>query len=301
MKRLFFLSAVIGFGLVLWATPQVYAQEVDAFMLEEITVTAQKREESQQKVAITMDTVSGEDIRQTGGNDLEDIISNLSGVYINKAGDGMRVSIRGMSDDVSPTGTLQNMSNSTPSVAVNTDGVFSSRRASGSALYDLERVEVLYGPQSTLYASNSPGGIVNIVTADPKLDLYQASGTVEYGSYEMLHTEGSLNVPVSGSVAMRAAFNTSVRDGYMENGSDDEDTKSGRLKLLYQPADALSMVLTGEVTKSGGSGYSGIDMFIDEGDLDDPWDNSDEDAPIPRRSDDKSSPPVSTGASGSAI
>jgi iron complex outermembrane receptor protein len=148
-------------------------------------------------------------------------------------------------------------------------------------------VEVLYGPQSTLYASNSPGGIVNIVTADPKLDLYQASGTVEYGSYEMLHTEGSLNVPVSGSVAMRAAFNTSVRDGYMENGSDDEDTKSGRLKLLYQPADALSMVLTGEVTKSGGSGYSGIDMFIDEGDLDDPWDNSDEDAPIPRRSDDK--------------
>lgn len=284
MKEKLGCLSVVGALVLLLAAPLGHAQEADEFMLEEITVTAQKREENQQKVAITMGSVAGEDIKESGSNDLEEIISMMSGVFINKAGDGLRVSIRGMSDDITPTGQLENVSNSTPTVAVNTDGVFSSSRQSGSALFDLERVEVLYGPQSTMYASNSPGGIVNIVTANPKLALYEASGTVEYGNYGLLHTEGSLNVPVSDSVAFRSAFSTSSHDGYMANGSDDEDTKAGRFKIMYNPVEAFSFVATAELTRGGGSGYSGIDIFIDEGDLADPWDNSDEELPTGRTS-----------------
>lgn len=263
-------------SIVLLTCPSSNADEYDGeeFMLEEITVTAQKREQNQQKVPVAMETVSGEDIREMGYNSLEQIMSAMSGVYINRSPDGVRVSIRGMSDDTTPTGTLMNISNSTPSVAVNVDGVFTSRRSSGQGLYDLERVEVLYGPQSTLYSSNSPGGIVNIETANPKIDAKEVSGTLKIGNYDLIQTEGVLNVPVGGSFAIRTAFTSVIRDGYMANGADDEDSRSARIKALFQPSEKFSILLTGQKDKGGGHGYSGTDNFIDQDDLSDPWDNS---------------------------
>jgi iron complex outermembrane receptor protein len=283
------ISAVFGIVLLLSGPLGVGAQESeeDTFTLEEITVTAQKRSENQQKVAVAMDTVSGEEMRELGYTNLEEIMSSISTAFINKAGDGMRVSIRGMSDDIRAAGSLGDFSVSTPTVAVNVDGVYTSRRNSGSGLYDMERVEVLFGPQSTMYSTSSPGGIVNIVTADPKLDNYEASGSLTYGNYETLQSEGMVNVPVTDTMAIRAAFSTSVRDGYLANGSDDEDSKSARLKALYQAGDTLSVVVTGEYTTRGGNGYSGINMFVDQDDLEDPWDNSYADTPPPRSQDDK--------------
>jgi iron complex outermembrane receptor protein len=229
-----------------------------------------------------METVSGEEMKALGYTNLEEIMSSISTAFINKAGDGMRVSIRGMSDDIRAAGSLGDLTVSTPTVAVNVDGMYTSRRNSGSGLYDMERVEVLFGPQSTLYSTSSPGGIVNIVTADPKLDTYGASGSITYGNYDTLQTEGMINAPVTDAIALRAAFSTSIRDGYLANGSDDEDAKSARLKALYNPSDEFSIVLTGEYTKTGGKGYSGITMFVSPDDLDDPWDNSSQDAPPPR-------------------
>jgi len=263
-------------GLALGYTPKIFAQDSgsDEFTLEEITVTAQKREENQQKVAIAMQTFSGDELRELGYNDLDEIISQISNAFVNTAGDGMRVSLRGMADTIVTMGALNDMSISTPTVAVNVDGVYSSRRKSGSGLYDMERVEVLYGPQSTLYATSSPGGIVNIVTAEPKTDKYEAGGTLEYGNYNNLQMQGMVNAPVSDKIALRAAFNTSVRDGYLANGADDDDSKSARLKALFKPSDRLSFILTGELTNRGGHGYSGTAAFISESDVDDPWDNS---------------------------
>lgn len=271
---------VLCFVFTLSCTSFVIAQEAatEEFTLEEITVTAQKREENQQKVPIAMEVVSGDEMRELGRNNLDDIISSISGVYVNTAGDGMRVSIRGVSDTSQTRGSLGTMSNSMPSVAVNTDGIYTASRSSGSNLYDIERMEVLFGPQSTLYASNSPGGIVNIVTGSPKTDIYETYGSLEYGNYNSLKTEGMINVPINEGLALRAAFVTSVRDGYMANGSDDDDTKSARLKALLKPTDKLSFTLTGLFTINAGAGYSGIDMFVDQDDVSDPWDNSYEDA-----------------------
>jgi iron complex outermembrane recepter protein len=283
-RRICLLAISISLILFICVVSQAFAQESvpEDFTLEEITVTAQKRAENQQKVAIAMDTISGDEMKELGQSDLDEILSTVSSAFINRAGDGMRVSIRGMADDITPTGQLQDMSNSTPSVAVNMDGVFTARRASGSALYDLERVEVLYGPQSTLYASNSPGGIVNIVTANPKIDKYEASGTLEYGNYNLIHTEGSMNAPISDVMAIRASFNASVHDGFMANGSDDEDTKSARLKVLFKPVEKFSFVATGEYSRSGGNGFSGITMFKSQDDVNDPWDNGSSSNPTPR-------------------
>jgi iron complex outermembrane receptor protein len=92
------------------------------------------------------------------------------------------------------------------------------------------------------------------------------------GSYELIHTEGVVNVPVRETLGFRAAFSTNKRDGYLSNGGDNEDSKSIRMKGLYQPREDLSFQLTVEHTKDGGSGYSGgVEAFIDESDVSDPW------------------------------
>lgn len=259
------------------------AQETDEFTLEEITVTAQKRNENQQKVAISMETLSGEDINKMGQNDIEEILTNVSSVLINKASDGLRVSIRGLSQD---QGVFNNVQASTPTVAVNKDGVYTNRSNSGQGLYDIERVEVLFGPQSTMYASSSPGGVVNIITSDPKTDRYSGSASVEYGSFNLLHTSGAANVPVTDTFALRAAFSSSVRDGYLSNGEDDEDSKSARLKALYQPSENFSIVFTGEYERVGGLGIGGVEAFGDQDDVD-PWTAANDATGIPKVEDQK--------------
>jgi iron complex outermembrane receptor protein len=274
MKKVWFLFSAVLFAFVvaIGAAPSVSAQDDDSneFQLEEITVTAQKRAESQQKVAIAMEVLSAEDLRVAGKNSLDDILSDVGSVMIQKAADGIRVSLRGVSDD---SRTFHNASVSTPTVAVNMDGVYSNRKDMSSGLFDLERVEVLFGPQSTMYSSNSPGGIVNVETARPKLDKFEASGTLEVGNYDLLHTQGMVNLPLAETVALRMAFTTSEHDGYVSNGGDSEDTSNGRLRLLYQPTENLSFILTGEVSRTADAFGNGVDPFEKESDVDDPWES----------------------------
>jgi iron complex outermembrane receptor protein len=258
----------LGLGIILEAAPAAMAQEDDAFYLEEITVTAQKRSENQQKVAMAMQVLSAEDIQTKGKNSLDEMLADIPSVVINKANDGLRISLRGITDD---TQTNHGQSVSMPTVALNVDGVFSNRKDTGTGLFDVERVEVLYGPQSTLYASNSPGGIVNVVTANPKLEKYEASGLLEYGNYDLLHTQGVMNAPIGSTVALRAAFSTSSHDGYLSNGGLDEDAKSARLRALYQPTEAFSVVVTGEIAKRTSQQFAAVDAFDDQDDLEDPW------------------------------
>jgi iron complex outermembrane recepter protein len=269
-KRCVALSLGLGLVLILGGIPQVFAQESgsEEFTLEEITVTAQKRSENQQKVPIAMDTITGDEITELGKTNLNSILDNIASVLINTASDGYRVSIRGMSNDNSQFQLIQA---STPTVAVNTDGVYTNRNDGGQGLYDVSSVEVLYGPQSTMYASASPGGIVNIATSNPKTDRFSVSGSVEAGSYSLLRTQGSLNVPLTDKIAVRAAFATNKHDGYLSNGTNDEDTKSARLKTLFQPTDNLSIMLTGEISKVGGLGFSGVTKFVNQDDVSDPW------------------------------
>jgi iron complex outermembrane receptor protein len=274
MKKLFMLifSTVLCLGLLIGDPSSLLAQgqSSDEFTLEEITVTAQKREENQQKVAVAMEVFAGQDLQEMAKTDIDQILSGTSTAFINRTEEGLRVQLRGVGFDT-PAGYGFGAGTVPGTVSVNLDGIYTSRRPTGTNLYDIERVEVLFGPQSTTYASNAPGGIVNVNTARPKIDTYEASGTLEYGSYNLLHTEGVLNVPIGKTFALRAGFNTNVRDGYLSNGGDNEDSKQARLRGLWTPNEKLSILVTGEYQVSTTRGMSSTRGFIDQDDVEDPW------------------------------
>jgi iron complex outermembrane receptor protein len=168
---LFFMTLTIGFILAFGDVSALFAQETDAeeFTLEEIIVTAQKREENQQKVPIAMEVIKGDTLALMGKDNVDDILKDVSNVMINTSSDGMRVSMRGIADD---SGVMEGQHVGGSTVAINVDGAYNNMSNVGNNLFDVERVEVLFGPQSTMYGSNSPGGIINVETANPKTDQF---------------------------------------------------------------------------------------------------------------------------------
>ncbi len=269
MKRkccLLFFAVLAGIALVVSGIPSVFAQESnksdksDEFQLEEVVVTAQKRAENQQKVPIAMDVISGEDLLGTGKNNVDSILRDLSNVLINKSPDGMRVTVRGLADENSP---WHDMHVSTPTVAVNIDGAYNSSSAAGQNLFDVERIEVLAGPQSTLYGSNSPGGIVNVVTASPKTDKFATSASVEAGNYSLFNGQVMVNAPiVKDLLAMRLAAQKSKRGSWIDGSDNSQDTDTVRLKTLYQPTQNFSADITLNWSKAKSGGNLGGNVLL---------------------------------------
>jgi iron complex outermembrane recepter protein len=246
-KRVFYIiiTLIVGLMFVFGDAFVLCAQETesDEFTLEEITVTAQKRAENSQKVAIAMDVISGDQLADMGKSNIDEILGNMSTVMINNSPDGMRVSVRGLTETEAP---FHDMHTSTPTVAINIDGAYNSSSSAGMNMFDIERVEVLYGPQSTMYSSNSPGGIVNVVTAAPKTDRYSANASAELGSFSLINFQFAGNAPiVKDKLALRLAAQVYKRDSYYE-GEDQtgEDTKSARLKALWQASDKFNTIVT---------------------------------------------------------
>ncbi len=248
--------------LILCSPPALFAQKSDpeAFTLEEVTVTATKRPENLQKVPIAMDAISGAKLAETGQTDVDDILRNLPMVKINYQNDGMHVTLRGLGTD---RPTRDNFPQESPMVGINVDGAYNTFGSAGENLFDVERMEVLYGPQSTLYASNSPGGIINIITNQPKLDKFGASASLELGSYSLVGSQGMLNVPiVNGKLGMRLAFQTKKQDPFNTVGQFSDqgtelfgtDAKNVRLKTLYEPTDKFSGTLTLNWAQESNSG-----------------------------------------------
>jgi iron complex outermembrane receptor protein len=258
----FIIALIAGFLFVFGDAIFLCAQEgsSDEFTLEEITVTAAKRVENQQKVAIAMDVITGEKLAEAGKTNVDDILSSISNVMVNMAADGMRVSVRGLVENETPS---FDMHSSSPMVAINVDGAYNSASSAGQNLFDIERVEVLYGPQSTLYASNSPGGIMNVVTAAPKTDRYSVNLSAEYGSYNLYNIQFAGNAPiVKDMLAMRLAGQIYRKDTFL-TGETGQDTKSARLKTLFQPNDKFSATVTINYTKriNGGMMMGNVKPF----------------------------------------
>jgi iron complex outermembrane receptor protein len=259
MKKVLMLTSTIalGFVFVLGALPSTFAQEgsVDEFTLEEITVTAQKREENLQKVPLAIESVSGFDLVELGKVDFYDALSSVTSLIMQEGTRGFVVSLRGMSND---------QGGQDSPVALTIDGAYTNRQEGGSAgLLDVDRIEVLMGPQGTLHGRLATAGVVNIISKNPT-DIFEAYGLLEYGNYNLLHTDGVLNVPLSESWAMRAAFRTVIRDGYLSNGENDNDEKTGRVKTSFTPNDDFKLVFTLENTRVGGRGKGSVYPFADQ-------------------------------------
>jgi iron complex outermembrane receptor protein len=261
-------ALVLGLGLILGEAPLIYAQEsdIDEFTLEEITVTAQKREQELQKVATSVEVIQGYELTEMGHLDLDEALRNVSSAIVQSVGEEMTVIIRGMDNDEMPGDGFSQ-------VAVTVDGSYQKSWGVGTTgLYDMKRIEVLAGPQGTMYSRNSSGGVVNMISYDPDTEAIQASGSVEMGNFNLVNTQGVLNVPLKDKWAFRAAFINTKRDGYASTGVHDADDRSMRLKLAYYPSDTLSAVLTYEYTSIGGKSQGdGFKTFEDQDDVDNPW------------------------------
>ncbi len=219
--------------------------------ISEIVVTAEKRPSTEQKTAIAMTVISPEVLEKNSVSDLASIARIAPGVSFAAAGPSTIISIRGVSSrDTSEIGD--------PAVSISIDG-FNLQRALGlnTSMFDLERVEVLRGPQGTLLGRNATGGAINIITAKPK-DEFGAYLGGEIGNYRTYNTKGMINVPVTDTLQVRAAFQTRDHDGYRNNApakdGDDDHSRAVRLHVLYEPTDKLSILASAEYAEQNGVG-----------------------------------------------
>ena len=180
----------------------------------DIVVTAQKRRQTLLEVPVSVIALGGEQLRETGVTDFVELTKFTPGVIAaNQLVGGRTVqtfTVRGIgNDDFRPVGN--------PSVAVHFDGVYQGSSALiGGQMFDIARVEILKGPQGTLYGRNTTAGAVNVIANQPDA---QASGTatLEYGSFNSARAEAAVNVPLSPTIALRVAGVVDHTDGYVTN------------------------------------------------------------------------------------
>jgi iron complex outermembrane receptor protein len=212
--------------------------------LQEVIVTAQKRTEDVQKTAISIATVSGEELAAQGKTTIDSALKEVPGVQVQGLAQGAQVFIRGVGSSIDP-------SFADPAIALMVDGVYDGRTETvQGGSFDIKRVEVLRGPQGTLYGRNASGGSVNVITNNPDLSAVGASARIQVGNYSLRRAEFMINSPVSETSGFRVSAYSEKRNGYASDGSMDADSWGLRGKFLYKPSERLSMVLKMEVIKA---------------------------------------------------
>lgn len=217
--------------------------------LEDIIVTAQRRQESSQKAAIAITALSTEQLTRANVTNATQLTTIAPALQINSVyGATSNFYVRGVGNFV--TNAL-----SDTAVIVNLDGVPLGRPTGVQGLFfDLERVEVLKGPQGTLYGRNATGGAVNIITAKPRIGETYGYGSFTYGNYNTINLNGAVNLPLGQNTALRVAGQWSKRDGTYTDGTGDENIASFRAALRSELNDRLTVTLTGDYTSMRGRG-----------------------------------------------
>jgi len=226
------------------------APETDqAGKLQTITVTAERKVKSIQKTAIAVEAVSGAEIAEQGLSSAPEILKNVANVEVQGAARGNVIAIRGVGSDLPP-----GMGES--AVSTNYDGVYNFRAEMGTlGFFDLDRVEVLRGPQGTLYGRNAAAGAVNYLTRDPQIDKrISGNASLEIGNHSLFRGEFGVNAPLGDQFALRVSGASISRDGFLSDGFDDADASGVRVKTLFQPSSATRLVASFERIKLGGRG-----------------------------------------------
>ncbi|WND03561.1 TonB-dependent receptor [Temperatibacter marinus] len=229
---------------------QVVAQDDDDdFLLEEIVITATKRAESQQTVPIAVKTMTASMIEKFGASDLKSLENASPSMNFGRAERSNRgeITIRGVGDWARNAGMDAR-------AGVYVDGVYMGRAAGANqALFDVERVEILRGPQGTLFGKNTVSGAINITTTRPVYDETVGTVDVSYGNYGTLDAKARYSMPLSDSAALSitAAYRNS--DGYIKNKFTDstingDDIFSTRAKVAFSPTEKLDIDLSFDYT-----------------------------------------------------
>ena len=272
--------------------------------LEEVIVTTERRALSIQDVAGTVKALDGDDLKVLGVNtDFKNLQNVVTGLHIANQEGKLEVFLRGI-------GSSDSDFASDPSVATHYNGIYLPRpRSIGPMFFDVERVEVNKGPQGTIRGRNATGGTINVISNRPDFDEYSAEFTLGGGKFDQQHYEAIFNLPVTDTLALRAAFFKEERDSYMTNAFEDTqnveqllegrraqairltdaiggnfeapgslDDEAIRISALYQPNDKFSAYVLADKVRQRGSSVPGafagrsLSMGYDIDDLDDPYD-----------------------------
>lgn len=255
-RRSALLSAAVSSCLAACiALPAVAA---DNTALDEVIVTANRRDANLQDTAIAVTAFSQAALDRAHVADLAGLQTFVPNLTVEQHGDsgGVHVYLRGV-------GSANHTELGDPAVAFHVDEVYSARPQGATVLmYDLAQVEVLRGPQGTLFGRNSTAGTVNLVTAKPNLDGFDAYANFTYGNYDRVGTRGMLNIPVSDTFGLRVAVATERHDGYVDFQPRSEAVMSRK----YGAADQQAVRLTGLFTPSDKwSVTAAVDYFKDNG------------------------------------
>lgn len=243
----------LAIAAILAAAP-AYAQDADETTADsstpDIVVTATKRSESLQKVPISVSAIGGDDLAKSRVSSVDSLVTKVANLQLTSiVGDNTPIfALRGVSmSDYS-------LNQSSP-VATYYDEVYKGNFAFlGVAMYDLERVEVLKGPQGTLYGKNTTGGAVNLITRTAKLGEISGNFSAGYGRFNRFDLNGAINLPLGDKAALRVAGTFAQADGWFKNvvpGQPDlAETREWGLRgtLVLEPADGVKFTLRGSTS-----------------------------------------------------
>ena len=233
------LSASIAYTLF---ASSALAQSGPVF--EEVIVTAEKRSESLQDLSQAVTALTAADVEDRQLTSFVDLSAIAPGVNVAK-NEGFKtvITIRGIGNEANQNAIAN------PSVSYHLDGVYiASPFALQTDFLDLEQIEVLRGPQGTLFGQNSTGGAINVITMDPNFEEFSGTADLSLGQYKGVRARASMNIPLSDTLAARVSLLRNNREGFTENVSngqdlDDADSLSARVKLLWQASDDVTVKL----------------------------------------------------------
>jgi iron complex outermembrane receptor protein len=242
--------------------------------IEQIIVTAEKRNESLQDLSQAVTALTAKDLDNKYISSFVDLSAIAPGVTVAK-NEGFKtiISIRGVGNEANQNATAN------PSVSYHMDGIYiASPYALQTDFIDIERIEILRGPQGTLFGQNSTGGAINVISTKPDFEGFAGKADISLGTDNLRKVRGTINVPISENLAMRTSFSRVKQDGYTENvykgpsvtdpsqtfvgkDMDNIDNLSVRTDWLWNASDTLDVrflaqFFTGE---SNGAGIKGID------------------------------------------
>ena len=249
-RKCLWTAGTLTIASVLAATPaaaqtavQTAAQADDEGGLVEIVVTAQKRTQNVQDVSATVQALSGEDLAKSGITDVSRLEQLAPGLVFAKGGNDAKIALRGANSN-------STFADNTSIVGFFVDGVFKPRASQQSrAFFDVQRLEVLRGPQGTLYGRNTLGGAINLNSNGPDLSKPGLSGSadIRYSRFNEVRTESTVNLGVSDSFGARFALLTDNSDGWVKNligpNLGVADTFSFRASARWKPSDKVDLTL----------------------------------------------------------
>ena len=242
-KRHFQTSYLSGVLCLAGVDALAQATPFDEAQIQDVVVTAQRSSSLASKTPVALTAITGEQLHSAGIDNPASLGARIPNVQIDGAGSGMRITIRGVSSaDATAKGD--------PSAAFMLDGIYVARPQNQNvSFFDLDRVEVLRGPQGTLYGRNTTAGVINVIANTPG-KIFEAAASAEMGNYASRKFDAMINLPLSDALALRAALTSNKHDSYLINGQGsgyamgmDRDDAAARVSAKLALGNSATLLL----------------------------------------------------------